>query len=465
MNRHILANQIVELVGGKENISNVFHCMTRLRFNLKDAGLADDEKIKALDGVLGINNPAGELQIIVGAGVESIYKEVIAIVGLDETKAIEENLDPTLTKRKFSFKKLGGSIFNVFSACMNPLVPLFVLTGVFNMIAVLIGPQFFGWVTVESDLYNNFYFVAQTVLYFLPVLVGYTAAKRFGANPLITIVLAACLLYPGYTTLVDAGTAYTVFGINAPLVSYSTSVFPIIMIAGVQSLIEKALNKYVPDAVKVILVPCGTVLIMLPMAFCVLGPIGTWIGTGLGKLIFALYDFAGPAATTLIGAIAVFGVALGFTRPISFIALSGLFANGVDFVVMPNSMVLLNWVVMGAILGYTIKTKSAKNRQLGITCFASNFLGGVSEPSIFGVLFNNRRLLIATTIGGALAGLYSGIMKVGYYAFGPSNFLNVIGFMGDNRGNFVHGCIAAGVGFISSLVISLIVYTDERKTA
>lgn len=460
-----IASKLLALVGGKQNVSDVFHCMTRLRLNLKDMSLANLEEIKKIDGVLGVQIVSGEIQVVIGAGVESVYNDLITLTGLAETAAIQENLDPNITLKEKGLKGFFVNLFNVFSACFSPLVPLFVAIGIFNMVAILIGPQFLKLVTEESDIYKNFYYVAQSILYFMPLLVGYTAARRFKANPLISIALAGILLYPSFTDMVSAGVPYTVFGIPVMLVDYSQSIIPIMLIVWVQSIVEKLLNKYIPDVIKVIAIPCGTIAVMLPLALTVLGPAGTFIGTGLGKLIFWLYDVAGPVATLLYGSINVIGVALGFTRPIFFIAMTALFANGVEYAIMPASMVYLNWVVMGTILGYVVKVKTAKDKQFGITCFASNFLGGVSEPSIFGIIFNHRKLLIPGVIAGAAAGLYSGIMNVGYYAFGPSNFLGVIGFLGGEQSNFIHGCIAAGIGFVVAFLVTLFIFSNKEKTA
>ena len=461
-NNKNLAPRLLELVGGKENVSEVLHCMTRLRFTLKDAGLAKLEDIKATEGVLGAQNISGELQIIIGAGVETVYNEIVKLTGVKATAAIQENLDPELVSKKKGFKGAMDSFFSALSAIFTPLVPVFIVVGIFNTVAILLGPQFFNVIEEGSNLYNNFYFVAQAIIYFLPVLVAYTAARRFQANPIISMVLAFVLLYPGFVDLIDAGTAYTIFGIPVPAVTYSSTVIPMILIPFVQSYVEKLLNKIIPNIIKVIVIPCGTILIMLPLALCVLGPVGYYIGTGLGAILFKLYAVAGPVETMLYGAIGVIGIAFGITRPIFFIALMTLFSAGVEYAVMPMSMVLVNWVAMGTVLGYIIKSKTAKTRQFGITCLASNFLGGVSEPSIFGIILPNRKLLISTVVGGALSGLYAGLMHVGYYNFGPSNFLGVIGFIGAESANLVHGCIAAGIALVSSCVCTVLLYREKE---
>ena len=271
------------------------------------------------------------------------------------------------------------------------------------------------------------------------------------------------LIYPDFVSLVGEGASYTVYGIPAAAIEYSSSLIPIMLIAWIQKYIEKFLNKYIPDVIKVILIPCGTIAIMLPLSFCILGPIGNYLGVGLGNLIFGLYDIAGPLETTLFGAFCVILTGTGISRPIFFIAMTTLFAAGQESAVMPIAMVINNFIVMGLDLGYIIKTKSAKKKQFGITCFISSVLGGVSEPSIFGIIFNNKRAMLTTIIAGAISGLYLGIMNVTYYSFGPSNILGVVGFFGGTQMNFIHGCIAAGIGFIAALIVMLLIYHDEKK--
>lgn len=459
-----LAKKILQLVGGKENVSDIFHCMTRLRFNLKDNGLAKVEELKKLEGVMGTQIAQNELQVILGPAVENVYNSIIKLSGLTRQSAIDENLDLDLIKKeKLTVKSAINNVFNVFSAAMNPLVPLFVTIGVVNLVAVLIGPVFLGLVTEDSDIYKNFYNIGQAIIYFLPILVAYTAARKFNASVHISLALAGLLLYPAYTAMVTEGVSYTVFGLPVYMASYGGSIIPILLIVWVQSYIERLLNRYMPDAVKIILVPSLTVIVMLPLAFVVLGPLGAYIGTALSQGVMALYNTAGPVETTLYGGLAIIGLATGISRPIFFVAMASFFATGSEFAVMPISLVTSNWAVMGAVVGFIIKSKNARDRQLGITCFTSHILSGVSEPSIFGILFNHRKTLIAGSLGGALAGLYLGIFKVGIYSWGPTNFMNVVAFAGGpNNMNFINGCIAAGVAFFGAMALTLVMYKAEE---
>lgn len=458
-----LATQILESVGGASNVNDVFHCMTRLRFKLKDESKANEAALKEIEGVLGLNHAEDTLQVIIGPSVNNVYKELLAIGGLKANAEIEENLDKELTSKKFSLRKLFNNILFVFSNSMNPLVPLFVTVGMLNVVAAIIGPSVLGLVTAESALYNNFYYAGQAILYFLPVFVAITASKHFGSNKFLSVALACMMLYPDLLNALAAEGGWTVYGIAAPNVTYSAQLIPILLVVWVQSYVEKFLNKIIPDSLKVVGVGFCTVLIMLPLTFCILGPIGFQIGSALISVVMGLYAIAGPIETALVSALIPFMTAFGVGRPIFFACLGILMSTGVEYAYMPIAMVLNNFLCIGVAAGYLIKTKGSANKQLGATCLVANALGGVSEPSLFGIILPNPRTYPAVIAGGLAGGLYLGIMKVGYYQFGPSNVLAVLGFMGgEGTSNFVHGCIAAALCTVVSLVVMLVTYKDKE---
>lgn len=466
MNKYLeIAPKIVECVGGIDNITNIYHCMTRLRFQLKDNTLVKEEELKTLDGILGLNNGSKECQVIIGTDVDNAYKAVLEFTGFDETEKINENLDDKLTtskKQKITLKGILNAIVDVFSGSFSPVVPMFVLVGTFNTIAALIGPTFLNLVTTDSALYTNFYYVGQAVTYFFPVLIAVPCAKHFKANQYIALVLSFILVYPPLMESLSTG-EYTVFGIPAQAVTYTSSCLPTILIIWIQSYIEKFADKISPKSLKVILVPSLTVLIMLPLSLTVLGPLGTYFGTLLGKGMLAVYDTAGPLLTLVVGATGAFGLALGITRPVFMVAKTFFFTTGIEYVYMPYAMVYANFVTMGLSLAFFLKTKDAKKKSIGLSGFIANVLGGVSEPILFGVMLPNKSTYLPVIIGGAIAGLLSGILHVGYSQFGPSNILGVIGFINNNiSDNFIKGCVCAAVAFLSTFILTWIMYKDEN---
>lgn len=457
-----LAPKIVELVGGIENITNIYHCMTRLRFQLKDKSLVKVDEIKALKGVLGLNNDRQDCQVIIGTDVENAYKAVLEVTGFEETEKINENLDAP--KEKLTVKGVLNAIINAFSGSFSPIVPMFVLVGTFNTIAALIGPTFLKLVPADSAIYTNFYYVAQCITYFFPILIAIPCAKHFKANQYISMVIAFLLVYPDMAAAISSG-EYTVYGITVPAVSYTSSCLPMILIIWIQSYIEKLADRISPNTLKVILVPGITMLIMLPLSLVVLGPLGTYCGTLLGKGMLAVYDVAGPVLSLIVGATCAFGLAFGITRPVFMVAKTFFFTAGIEYVYMPFAMVFTNFMTMGLSLAYAIKTKNAEKRSLGFSSFLANTLGGVSEPVLFGIMLPNKSTYLPVVLGGAITGAVSGLLHVGYTQFGPTNILAVIGFVSNSvPDNFVKGCICAGVAFLSVFILTMVMYKEEEKT-
>ncbi len=461
-----LAKKIYELAGEKNNISNAYHCMTRLRIMFKDRGLVDVEGLNQTPGVMGTNMQGSEIQVIIGPAVDDVYKEFIKLSGLEETDKIDENLDAAQAPKEKNILKRGfNAIVDTFSACFSPIIPILILTGVVNLIAVVIGPTMLNLVSAESDLYTNFNWISQAFFYFIPMFLAYTSSRHFKTNTLLTMVIAAFMLYPSFTALVATeGASYTFFGIPVQMIDYSTSVLPMIMIPWIQSYVEKGINKICPDVLKVVLFPTLTALIMIPVALCAIGPIATLIGNALNSFLVWLYAVAGPLETTVLGAVAVLGVGMGFVRPIYFTGLMAWIANGVDFTTLPMLAVISNFIAMGATTAYLVKVRSGEKKQLAVSCLLSNALGGVSEPSIYGIFMVNRIMLLATVIGGAITGLVQGLLEIGYYQRGTSNIFGVLSFVSEtDSSNFVKALIVCAVGFIVTFIISFILFKDKEE--
>mgnify|MGYP002577482184 CR=1 FL=1 len=455
-----LCTVLIELVGGKSNIKDVLHCMTRLRFTLKDRGLAKMDEIEKTDGVLGIIKSEGELQVIIGPMVTDVYHQLVEILNIEADRPDNPALEGE--RKKMGIKDIGNNIINAIAGCFGPLVPIFFILGIFNTIAIIIGPNLLNIVSEESDIYTNFYWIGQAILYFLPVYIAYAASKRFKVNTLISLTIAAFMLYPSFVSLIDAGTGYTFFGIPITLVNYSASVIPIFLSVWIQSYIERIINKYLPNTLKSILEAALVVAVLLPITLIAIGPLGTWIGIALSWCLDTLNHIAGPLATTLEGATSLLGTGMGFTRPIFFAGVTTLTEQGVERIILPSCFIIQNWCTFGATAAFIIRSKTKQDKTLGITCFTSSFLGGVSEPAIYGIFFNHKKIMAATMIGGAAAGLFCGIMKVAVYYFGPSSFLGVLSAIGSGgMGNFYNACIMAGIACIVSFVLTLILYKGE----
>lgn len=458
-----IANAIIKQIGGKDNIDSILHCMTRLRFKLKDYSNIKLPEIKGINGVLGAQIAEDSLHVIIGTTVSDVYQEAVAILGVSPQEALEENPDDPVPKKALTAKKIVTGIVNKFSEIMTPLIPLFVAMGMANVAAVLIGPSFMGLVEEGSDLYTNFYYIYQTILYFLPVFVAISAAKTFRCNTMLAVTAAAFMLLPDIITALAAETGYTVYGIPASNITYSGSVIPALLVVWALAYVEMFFKKMVPNSIKVIGIPLGTLLVMFPLTLCLFGPLGDFIGTGLTAIMLKLYSIAGPVETTLIGALTIFLTAFGIGRPLFFACMSTLFAAGVDYAYMPYAMVVGNFIAMGISAGYLVKEKRGSAKEVGMTSLLAAVLGGVSEPTIFGIILPNKKTYIPAIVSGAVAGLIGGLMNVGYYQFGPSNIIGVVGFLSaENSSNFIFGCVMSAAAAIIAFVCMLIFYKEDK---
>lgn len=464
MNNEMI-REILDNVGGKENVQSVMHCMTRLRFHLKDVSKCKIERIRAINGVLGCQNSAGEIQIIIGPGVTEVYNAVCKAGGFAEEETIDENLDTELvhTKEKVSVKQALIRLLNAVSGCLSPIIPAFVVMGLLNLIAALLGPTMLHIISDQSDLYLILLWTSKAILYFLPFFIAYTGAKKFGANLITSMIIAAVLVYPDFVARIATGEPFTVYGIPMTLATYSGSVLPMIMITWCQSKIEKVLRKALPKMFHSIFLDLLTVLIILPIGLCVLGPIGQIAGSWLAGVLMKLYEVAGPVETTLMGATRCILLGTGMAYPIFTLMLANFMQTGVDFAYLAIAAPY-GGAIMGATFGYFLKTKKADQKKLAMTCFASGMLGGVSEPAIFGILFVNRKTLIAQMIGGAVSGLYIGITHTGFYTFASSNFMSVLSYAGGSRMNFMNGCIAYALALIVPVIVLMITGVEDSRS-
>lgn len=442
-----IAQEVLNAVGGKENVSFVTHCMTRLRFSLKNINLVKDDEVKSINGVLGVSKTGGQYQVIIGQNVPKVYDYLCEMSGLKKEAAIDENLDAS--KEKLTLKKLGSNIMGAIIGCLTPIIPVLIVAGLIKMIVSLIGPTMLNVVSETSDLYRLLTMVGDAGFYFFPIFAAWSASKRFGCSTVIAILLSAILIHPTFISIVNSGEPFAVFGIPMTASTYSATVLPSIMITYVLSLIEKPLKKYVPEALSTMFVPLLSVIIMLPIALCIVGPLGSIVGVYLGDLLMWIHSIFGPIGVALIGSLWILVVAAGMHVPLFTVCMVSIGTLGYDPVVLVGAT-MGTYATIAGLLAYTLKAKNAEDRSLGISCLAAQALGGVGEPGMFGITFRYPKVMISGMIGTFIGALYAGIMNVKLYILGSANILAVTAFGGgDDPMNIVHG----GIGCIISFVI------------
>lgn len=455
-----LCNKILENIGGKENISNAVHCMTRLRLSLKDKSKANIDALKEIKGVLGAQFNGDQFHVIIGTTVGDVYKEFCEIAGLNESEVIEENLD--IKKEKFNIKEIPRIIMNYLSGSIAPVLTIMLGCGFFQVFYSILGSGLLNVLSEDSAIMQTLNIFGKVGFYFLPVYVAWGAAKKLNTSIPIALVIGTILIDPNIVSIVQAKHAFKIFGfLNMPLNDYSSGVLPPLIAIWVMSYVYKFIDKHMPKSLKVVAVPFFTLLIILPVTLCFLAPIGNWIGVGIAAAINAIYNVAGPVGVGLIGALWMLMISTGMHIAVIQMAIVSIFSNGYDPIVFVGSTVA-NYALMGLVLAYFIRSKGEEKQLAGANTVAI-IAGGVSEPTIFGLLFRNKRAFIYQIIAGGVGGFVAGALKTSFYTMAPSNFMNALGFTGGVGNNFRNGVIACIIGFGLALLLGLILGFEEKK--
>ncbi len=458
MNNSQLASEIIEKVGGKTNITYYTHCATRLRFNLKDTSLVKPEAIKSMSGVLGTVNAGGQQQVIIGPNVANVFAEVEKILG--------NTVDTVKTKSSIKFngpedilpmlRSFGGKMLDGFAGCLTPLIPMFIIVGFFSLLQTLLGPDIFNLISTNSDFYILLNIVSTKGLYFFPVFLGYSASRKFGTNPVVAMFLGLILISPDLEAIAAAGEKFNVFGIPIDMPSYANSVIPMVLAVYIMSHVERFITKISPAALKTVMIPFLTMLIILPITLIVVGPIGNIITEAIANGILKIGEYPALAflSVALIGAFWHFIVLSGMHMIFIMVAITAFTTNGYDAYIGPG-MIAAILAGYGTAVGAALKLKNKDEKALAWGYSATAILGGVSEPTLYGIGIKYKKPLISLIVGGFVGGLYAGIMGVTQYTLVPvSNFLCLTSYAGGSTMNAVHAGISAALAFSIALAIT-----------
>lgn len=477
-----LAKEIIELIGGKENVNSVVHCVTRLRFKLKDEKKADTDKLKNHDGVITVMQSGGQYQVVIGNHVNDVYKAVVAEGGFESAKPVDADDEKS---EKSSFIDIVASIF-------TPVLGLLAATGMikgFNALFVALG-----WIsntpvnaeTGATESTYGIYAVLNAVgdgfFYFLPIFLGYTAIKKFGGTTFIGMAIGAALVHPSLATIKAGETIGTLFsgtmfesaiqikflGIPVILMSYASSVIPIILAAYVAAKVENKLRKITPDVVKSFGVPALTLIIVVPLTFLLIGPVATWAGLLIGQATLWVYESVPVVAGLIVGGFwqvfVIFGLHWGLV-PIKY---SNLAAFGSDpFLAMTFAA---SFAQIGAVLAVIIRTKNKKLKSLGLPAFLSG-LFGVTEPAIYGITLPLKKPFIMSCIAGGIGGAIIAVLGARSYMAGPlgifaiPTYISPEGITSGFYGMLIAIVVAFVIGFILTYLFGVKnIEGDKNKT-
>lgn len=349
-----LAQNIMTLAGAKENVTSVFHCMTRLRMTVKDVKKVDQKAINDLDGVLGVTYQGGQLQVIIGKDLLKVYEEVLKL-GYSDGGAVDEKLDGDLKGEKIS---VGQAVIGYISAAVQPMVPALIGGGMIKVFLLLISKVYAPF--ADSSTYTLLSIVGNAVFYFMPILVAYGAAKKLGATPTYSMVVAGALVAPEWTAIVSAGDPVTMFGINVALKGYGSSLLPALLLAIVAYYVEKFLNKVIPGVFKPIFVGTLTMAATYAVSILALAPLGQLAGTYVTAAILWLYNIAGPITVALFTALFPYMVMTGMHMTLGAPMIQLLSENGFDPLFRPG-MLLSNMAEGGASLASPSRQRTRKS--------------------------------------------------------------------------------------------------------
>ncbi|MEI5989112.1 beta-glucoside-specific PTS transporter subunit IIABC [Enterococcus crotali] len=438
-----IAERVLTLVGGEENVNSVVHCATRLRFKLKDEEKADTDKLNQDPDVIQVVRSGGQYQVVIGSHVSDVYKELMAHSGLgDDDSEKEEGPKGNI------FNQLIDIISSIFTPFLGAMAGAGVLKGFLSLALAL------NWVAETDGIYIVMFAIADGIFTYLPILLAFTAAKKFKTNQFLAVCLAMALVHPSINALGGETLSFLGLPVIIGQMGYVSSVIPIILAVYVQSYVERFFKKIVPSFLQIIFVPLGVFLIMAPVTFIAIGPIGTVIGDFLGKGYNGIYGFSPLLAGAVMGGLwqvfVMFGMHWGFV-PIMMVNLSPA-GGGVD-----TLMPLLIPAVLaqgGAALAVFFMTKNVKLKGLALSSTITS-LFGITEPAVYGVTLPLKRPFIAACIGGAIGSAFVGFSQVKNYSFGLATLFSLPGFIPKDTQSMA-GVIAAVIGIIVAFVVAFI---------
>lgn len=475
-----LARIIIQNVGGKSNINSVAHCITRLRFKLKDESKANKDVLEATDGVIKVMQSGGQYQVVIGNNVADVYDAVLEVGHFQGAGTVDEDGNAVDDGGSDGGKKSPVSILiDMISGVIQPTLGVLAATSIIKGLLALF--SFLNILPATSGTYQVLYAVGDGFFYFLPIILGYTAAKKFKMNEFIGMAIGIALCYPAMVNITGgevlgtlfAGTAfemsyYTTFlGIPVimPASGYTSSVVPIIIACALGAMLEKWLRKVIPDVIKLFVVPFVTLVVMVPLTYLVIGPIATILCNLLTAIFSAIYGIpvvGGLIAGVLIGAfwqvLVIFGLHWGLV-PLGLINYATL---GYDFILSPYFCV--SFAQTFVVLAMLLKTRDDKLKKIALPAFISGIFG-VTEPAIYGVTLPRKKPFIYSCIGGAIGGAFIGFMGARSYTmgglglFGLPSYIDTVGDTGIQ--SLIYVVIGTVIASVIGFVLTWVLYKDE----
>lgn len=467
---HELAKEIVKNVGGKENILGLVHCITRLRFTLKDESIAKDDVLKAMEGVVTVMKSGGQYQVVIGNHVPEVFEDVMELIDLKEGSA------PAAEQKS---GKLLDRAIDVVSGIFQPILGIMAACGMLKGLNTLLVAL--GLYSAECGGYLIINAAGDALFTFLPLFLGYTAAKKFGLKPMLGLAIGGAMCYPGiqagtlsagleplYSLLEGTMFASPVyidfFGIPVISVDYTGTVIPVILAVWFTSKCEKFFNKFIPDLVKFFFVPMLTLLVTLPVSVIFLGPVATFGSTLISEFTLAIRGFSRLLAGGIVGftwqILVIFGMHWGFIP----VYINNVMTLGYDNVMMP--FFACTFATSAVVLAIFFKTKDKKLKEMAIPNFISGIFG-VTEPAIYGILLPLKKPFIISCIAGGIGGAFYGQCNFRKFILGGMGIFELPNMMNPDgtMGNIIVAFAGIAISMVVGFVLTMILYKDKTQEA
>lgn len=450
MELHDLATKIIQLVGTEENISVFTHCATRLRFNLKDNSKADIEQLKNLPGVLTAQEKGGQVQVVIGAKVQSVFDEISSMITITEGDSIKKDVK----KGKIS------AVIETIAGIFAPTLPVLIGCGMFKAVVSLLTnlnvmqstDSFIVILTMIGDL----------IFYFFPFFLAVSSARKFKVSEYMALALAGAYMYP---TIMDGAAAassggpstMSFLGLPILFVNYKSTVIPIILSVWVLSLIYKRIDKLVPDALKILLTSMIVLFIMVPFELIVLGPIGSYLGTYIAQFMDWFYNIGGFIAAALLGGTRSLLTMMGMHYALAPLQIQQIAETGTSTLLV--SALTANFAQGGAALGVGLATKSKSERSVALSAALSAILG-ITEPAMYGVNLKHKKPFVFALIASAISAAFLSFFHAGAMAYAPPGLFTIITYTADN---FVFIIIGALMSVVIAAVLSFFFGVEKSE--
>lgn len=451
MNYQKLGVDILALSGGKQNVSKLTHCATRLRFEFNDSDAVQADAIAKLPGVISVVDRGGQFQVVIGNDVQITYRAILNEIGEMNGQRTASSKEP---------QKKGGifsKIISVISTTFTPVIPA--ITGAGMIKALLAILKLTGLISADSTTYRLLDTISDAAFFFLPVLLAYGASIKFACNPILAMTIAGALLHPNLAQLLASGGPISFIGIPVRLADYAGSVLPIILTVWIMSYIEQFAEKISPSMIKFFTKPMIVLLFTAPLALVVIGPFGIFLNDLVASGAAIIDGKASWLIPMLMGGLQPFLVITGTAWAMTPIATSQLTRNGFEMINGPG-MLASNIAQGAATLCVAFKTKNKNLKQLASSAGFTALLG-ITEPSLYGVTLKLKKPLIAAMIGGGCAGIYAGLAGLVRYAFVSPGLAALPAFIGENPMNIVHALITCAIAIVVTFALTWIMGFDD----